>query len=312
MYPWRKFNVKDDVETLQSAMAGLGTDEDSLIEILCKRSYDQRMEIVQEFKNHLKKNLIEEIEDETDGNFRKVLVALLTPKIEFYTNQLYEALHGKGTDEDALYDMMPALSNQEVREVSALYKQRYRKTLGQKLHSDTSSAFQRLMVLLAEGDRDETFVTNPKNATADAQVLKSTCDACNVDDIPFIQILCKRNFEQIKLIAEEFARLSGFTLDNEIKSKFSGDIQRGLKSILRFALNPHAFYASRLYKAFSGVGTNDKSLIRIVVMRAEIDMLDIKDEYQKLYGVSLRSAISGDTSDDFKYALYALVGERRR
>jgi len=41
-------------------------------------------------------------------------------------------------------------------------------------------------------------------------------------------------------------------------------------------------------------------------------MTEIKATFERLFGESLRSFISGDTSGDYKYALYALIGEQRK
>ncbi|CDQ56209.1 unnamed protein product [Oncorhynchus mykiss] len=59
---------------------------------------------------------------------------------------------------------------------------------------------------------------------------------------------------------------------------------------------------------YQGAGTKDRTLIRVMVTRSEVDMLDIRQVYQQTYGKSLYTAISGDTSGDYKKMLLKLCG----
>jgi len=57
-----------------------------------------------------------------------------------------------------------------------------------------------------------------------------------------------------------------------------------------------------------GLGTNDQTLIRIIVSRSEYDLENIKKTYFKKYGRSLESAVKSETSGDFRKLLLLLLG----
>lgn len=306
------FNASNDAAALRKAMKGFGTDEDAIIEVLCRRTNAQRMEICRTFKTAYGKDLLDDIRSECRANFLSVLIALLTPLTEYYARELYEAMYGEGTDEDVLIEVMCGLSNREIRAINIVYGHIFGKTLEDALREDTSGCFKRIMVSLSTGNRDESMHVDMNAARLDAEALKNAGIArMGTDESEFNRILCLRNFEHIKQVAREYEQLTGHTLEKDIKKEFSGDIEDALVAVLRVALNRSEFFARRLHMAMAGLGTNDRDLIRLVVTRCEVDMVDIKEEFQKKYGKPLKSFIKGDTSGDYKHALYALIGENR-
>lgn len=293
-------------------MKGFGTDEDAIIEVLCRRTVDQRIEIARTFKTAYGKDLVEDIKSESSGNFQRLLTCLLLRKNELYASELYEAMNGVGTEESVLIEVMCTMSNYEIRDVCATFYRMYGRSLEQYLQGDTSGSFKRLMVSLSTGNRDESMMTDVNAARVDAQELKRAgVDKWGTDESAFNRILCLRNFDQIKLIAQEYEKLSGKSLEKDIKSEFSGHIEDGLVAILKVAQNRSEFFASRLHKSMAGLGTNDNELIRLVITRCEIDMMDVKEEFMRKYGKTLKSFIKGDTSGHYKHALYALIAENR-
>lgn len=305
------FDASNDAAVLRKAMKGFGTDEDAIISILCRRPSAQRMEIVKAYKTAYGKDLFTDIKKETSNNFQRLLLALLTPMIHYYCQELSEAMRGGGTDEDAIIEILcGGLPNRIIHIIAAEYKKLYGQHLEDALKSETSYSFKRLLVSCLTGNRDESTITDISAARTDAQSLVNAGTArWGTDESEFNRILCTRNFAQLKLIAQEYEALTGKTLEKDIKKEFSGDIEDGLVAVLRCALNRSLFFAKCLNKSVAGLGTDDRALIRLCVTRCEIDLMDIKEEYERKYNESLKAAIKGDTSGHYRHGLYALIGE---
>lgn len=72
-------------------------DEHAFINILTQRSIPQLLTINSAYAQITGHSLEKGIAKETSGNFKKAMIVLLTPREEYYANQIHEAVDGAGT-----------------------------------------------------------------------------------------------------------------------------------------------------------------------------------------------------------------------
>ncbi|KAF4106273.1 hypothetical protein G5714_012263 [Onychostoma macrolepis] len=298
-----------DVEVLRKAMKGFGTNESAIIELLGSRSIKQRVPLKAAYKTTYGKDLMSDLKSELTGNFENLVVAMLKSPTQFDASELREAISGAGTDEACLIEILSSRGNAEIQEVTKIYKAEYGKSLEDAISSDTSGHFRRLLVSLSQGNRDERETVDISLAKQDAQKLYAAGEnKVGTDESQFNAILCARSKPHLRQVFHEYQQMCGKDIEKSICGEMSGNVESGMVAVVKCIKNTPAYFAERLHKAMQGAGTKDRTLIRIMVSRSEVDMLDIRQEYLRLYGKSLYTAISGDTSGDYKKLLLKLCG----
>ncbi|KAM9455600.1 annexin A3b [Clarias gariepinus] len=303
------FNAAEDAAALKKAMDGFGTNEKTLIDILTQRSSDQRQQICKAYKDLTGKPLVDHLEGDTHGHFEDILVALVTPPAQFDMQAVRKAMKGAGTTESVLIEILASRSNQQIRALSDAYLKETGRALINDLKSEVSGDFEKTLLILAEGKRDETKNVDAAKAKADAKALYEAGEKkWGTDESKFIDILCHRSVPQLRQTLVEYKTLSGKTLQQSIESEMSGHLEDALVAVVKCVKSVPAYMAELLNKSMKGGGTNEELLTRIMVSRSEIDMVDIKVEYKKLFGRSLYSDIESDTSGDYRKTLLGLCG----
>ncbi|BFZ22448.1 hypothetical protein BsWGS_25488 [Bradybaena similaris] len=302
------FNAEADAEVLHNAMKGLGTDEESLINVLAYRSSPQRAQIVSTYKTMFGKDLVNDIKGETSGNFCEALKGLCLKPAEFDAYMLKNAIKGLGTDEDVLIEILCTRSNAQIQEIKKAYQEKFNKSLEADIIGDTSGHFKKLLVSLLQSNRSDSKEVDRNMANQDAKALYQAGEQkWGTDESQFNKILVSRSFPQLRATFEEYKKISKKDIEDVLTSEFSGDILSGLKTIVRCVKNRFHHFARQLQKTVKDIGTDDSTLIRIIISRCEIDLVQIKEEFKKLSGKSLEQSIADDTTGDYQKVLLALA-----
>ena len=307
--PFGAFNPMDDAAKLYKAMKGFGTDETVLIDILCRRSYNQRKEIAVCYKTSYGKDLLENLKSELKGNLELVFKALMKSPAELEAHDLKKAIDGAGTDEEAVIDVMCTKTNSEMQELKQAYKTMYHKDLERDVSSDVSGYFKRFIVSLAAAHRSDNPADMNKAAQQANELYGAGAKQLGTDEVTFNRIFASESFPHLKLVFDEYYKRTGSDIEKAVKAEMSGYVEKAFCALIGTARNPPGYYAQRLHDAMSGAGTKDRTLVRIIVTRSEKDMVQIKQEFQRKYGKTLESFVKSDCTGDYERALRCLIGD---
>uniref|UniRef100_A0A8C5HA51 Annexin n=1 Tax=Gouania willdenowi TaxID=441366 RepID=A0A8C5HA51_GOUWI len=303
--PSGNFNSSADAEALRKAMRGLGTDEETILQLLIARSNAQRQEIKTVYKTLFGKDLVDDLKGELGGKFETLIVSLMTPPVAYDVTALRNAIKGAGTDEKVLVEILASRTPQQVRTIIAAYRQEYDDDLEEDISGDTSGHFKRLLVILLQ-------LTGTLNMCCHVVVLQVLFQAGELkfgtEEQTFVTILGNRSPEHLRKVFDAYMKMSGYEMEETIKRETSGNLRALLLAVVKCARSVPTYFAETLYHSMKGAGTDDDTLIRVMVTRSEVDLLDIRAEFRKLFACSLHSMIKGDTGGDLRKALLLLCG----
>ncbi|XP_061555505.1 annexin A3b [Phycodurus eques] len=304
------FKVEEDVAALKAAIEGIGTTEKTLIEVLTQRSNTQRQLIAKAYEKATGRALIADLEGDTHGDFEDLLVALVKPPAVYDCHEVIKAIKGAGTTESTLTELFASRSNKQIKAISDAYLAETGKLLVHDLKSEVSGDYGKALLILAEGKRDESPSVDAAKAKADAKALYEAGEKkWGTDEGRFIDILCHRSVPQLRQTLVEYKNISKKTLQESIESEMSGILEELLVAVVKCVKNVPAYLAERLFESMKGLGTTESTLTRILVSRSEIDLLDIRAEYKKLFGYSLYCQLESEVSGSYSDALKHLCGQ---
>uniref|UniRef100_A0A672IZY5 Annexin n=1 Tax=Salarias fasciatus TaxID=181472 RepID=A0A672IZY5_SALFA len=302
------FKVEEDVATLRKAMEGLGTTEKSLIEVLTKSSNAQRQLIARAYEKTTGRKLIDDLEGDTHGDFEDLLVALVKDPAVHDCHEVIKAIKGAGTTESTLTEIFASRSNRQIKTLAPMQVWACFTAHVLDVRCSFLSVGAHVNFKMFCGELFAVCINLPCHHSTQT-LYEAGEKKWGTDEAKFIDILCHRSVPQLRQTLIEYKNISKKTLQESIESEMSGDLEELLVAVVKCVKSVPAYMAERLFKSMKGAGTTESTLTRIIVSRSEIDLLDVRAEYKKLFGYTLYSQLESEVSGNYGEALKTLCGQ---
>ena len=297
-----------DAEILRSAIKGKTKDEDKIIKLITNRSNAQRQNIKEAYNSLYNSDLIKDLQKELSGHFGDVVMALFYLPVDYDCFQLRKAVKGLGTDEDALIEILATRPPEVIEQIKQRYSEMYPgRTLLKDIEDDTSGNFKSILTALIEAKRPSN--SNPDLAECEkcAKLLQDATEQKKKDVEIFSKIFTEKSQAEFICIAQLYFKLTKKTILQVVEKEFSGDCKEALIGIIYAMLSPSEYFAKKVYKSIKGLGTDNNTLIRILITRNEKDMPQIKQFYKQIYKKDMIEGIKDDTSGSYRKILVELA-----
>lgn len=224
-----------DADELRGAMKGLGTDEDTLNEILASRTNREIREIDRVYREELKRDLSKDIVSDTSGDYRKALLSMVKGDREenLGVNEdmadsdaraLYEAGEKrKGTDVNVFTTILTTRSYPHLRRVF------------QKYTKYSQHDMNKVLDLEMKGDIEKCFTTIVKCATSKpmffAEKLHQAMKGVGTRHKTLIRVMVSRSEIDMNDIKACYQKLYGISLCQAILDETKGDYEKILVAL---------------------------------------------------------------------------------
>ena len=286
-------------DACRKAMKGLGTDEAALIRVLAHLSPLEVPALKQAFQQRHGRSLEHDVEKEVSGHFEMCLLSILRGPLQNDVWSLHKAIHGAGTKEHLLDEVLIGRSNADMKAIKQAYQDTYHRPLEHDVRGDLSAKTQRMYEMILSATRqEESAPVLPQSVDADVTELYRATEAkIGTEQLTVCAILTNRSNGQIRAIAQAYEQKYRRPLEKILISEFAGHMEQALVQMVRCGADRTMRDAIALEDCMAGAGTKDDLLVHRVVKIHwnPYHVHQVKAAYRQRYGHDLIHRIKGET-----------------
>uniref|UniRef100_A0AAY4E9H1 Annexin n=1 Tax=Denticeps clupeoides TaxID=299321 RepID=A0AAY4E9H1_9TELE len=301
--PYPDFDPDKDAARIETAIKTKGVDEQTIIDILTKRTYEQRREIAFAYERRAKKDMISALKAALSGSLEAVILGLMKSTSQYDASEIRGSIKGLGTDEETLIEILCSRSSTELQEIKKVYREReYSPNL---LHCSVQ-----------EGSREGRKVQDEPSSVVDYEKIDEDARALydagvkrkGTDVKTWISIMSERSVPHLQKVFERYKSYSPYDMQESIRKEVKGDLEKSFLTLVQCFENKQLYFANRLQDAMKNKGIKEKVVTRIMVSRCEVDLKKIRSEFKRQHGKSLYQTIAEHSKGDYQMVLLSLCG----
>ncbi|XP_048135228.1 annexin D4 isoform X1 [Rhodamnia argentea] len=296
--------------------AGHGVDERTLITVLGK-SHPEKRKSFRKATPHFFKEDERSFERWDDHRikllkqefmrFKNAVVLWAMHPWERDARLMKESLTEGPDSYNVLIEVACTRSSEELLGARRAYHSLFDHSIEEEVASHVHDPERKLLVALVSAYRYEGSNLKEDIAKSEAKILLNAIKSSEkkTQDEEVIRILATRSKPHLKAVYKDYQEISGSTLDEDLKC----DLR--LQETVQCLCTPERYFSQVLDLALrtDSDKSTKKALTRVIVTRADVDVKEIDEEFNKLYGVPLSKKIEDTANGNYKDFLLTLIAK---
>ncbi|XP_055343830.1 annexin A5-like [Paramacrobiotus metropolitanus] len=277
-----------------------------LVESLLCLTASQRADVVEMYEELFEKGLAADLQEHDLLDDHPVIAALVLPHVLY----IAEELHRNIQDDLVILEILYTMYDPERKLVNEAYEKIFMLKFSNDLSHHYEGEVLRMLVSFAEGTHSDSYVVEKDQIESDAKALY---EAGQNEDIGiFADIFATRSHAQLFDTIMLMPSIANTEIEDIVHFRLQGPLVPILLAIISLVRCKELFFAKQINKVMESEAneqTKIKDLLRIFLLRAEKDLVNVEKEYERLYGMNIVKVIqeSKDFSSTAKHNLCLLV-----
>jgi len=299
--------AQEDANQLHRAFKGWSCDAPTIVKILAHRNATQRDLIRKEYNTKFSEDLDNRLSKELSGDLKRAVLLWMHDPTTRDAVLVKQGLTENLTLKVAI-EVICSRTPSQIEQLKKAYRPLFGSYLEQDIESHASGDNKELLLAYVSKLRPESPEVDATMVDRDAKALfKDGEYKLGTNEATFIRIFSERSWAHLAAVDAAYRSMYVNSLRKAVKHETSWNFKSALLTILQCAENPAKYFAKVLHKAMNRLGTDEKTLSRIIVSRAEIDIQQIKAEYLKKYRKSLSDEVHSETSGNYRAFLLSFL-----